>query len=114
MFNARPPVPRFGGSWDGTTVVDYLRSCPSEGLSTLELGRKVVTLLALANAGRCSDLAALDRDYLRWTPQFTVVPRFVPWVLLRQYTIPHYQTVVALQLYHQNTQLQFPHLSQCL
>jgi len=57
-------------------VVDYLRSCPSEDLSTLKLGRKVATLLALANAGRCLDLAALNRDYLRWTPtgaQFTVV-----------------------------------------
>ena len=32
--------------------------------------------MALANADRCSDLAALDRDYLKWTPsgvQFTVV-----------------------------------------
>ena len=32
--------------------------------------------MALANADRCSDLAALDRDHLRWTPsgaQFTVV-----------------------------------------
>ena len=32
--------------------------------------------MALANASRCSDLATLDRDHLRWTPtgaQFTVV-----------------------------------------
>ena len=76
MFNARPPAPRYSGSWDVAIVVEYLRSCPSESLSILELGKKVVTLMALANASRCSDLAALDRDYLRWTPsgaQFTVV-----------------------------------------
>ena len=32
--------------------------------------------MALATADRCSDLATLDRDYLKWTPsraQFTVV-----------------------------------------
>ena len=76
MFNARPPAPRLSVSWDVAVVVEYFRSCPSEGLSTLELGRKVATLMALANASRCSDLAALDRDHLRWTPtgaQFTVV-----------------------------------------
>ena len=76
MFNARPPAPRYSGSWDVAIVVEYLKSCPSENLSILYLGKKVVTLMALANANRCSDLAALDRDYLRWTPsgtQFTVV-----------------------------------------
>ena len=76
MFNARPPAPRYSDSWDVTRVVQYLRSCPSEDLSIVELGKKVVTLMALANASRCSDLAALERDYLRWTPsgaKFTVV-----------------------------------------
>ena len=63
MFNARPPAPRYSGSWDVAIVVEYLRSCPSESLSILELGKKVITLMALANASRCSDLAALDRDY---------------------------------------------------
>ena len=76
MFNARPPAPRYSESWNVAMVVQYLRNCPSEGLPIAELGKKVVTLMALANASRCSDLAALDRDYLRWTPsgaQFTVV-----------------------------------------
>ena len=62
MFNIRSPVPRLSASWDITVVVEYLRSCPSEGLSILGLGRKVVALMALANASRCSDLVALDRD----------------------------------------------------
>ena len=76
MFNIRPSVPHLSASWDIEIVVEYLRSCPSDGLSILDLGRKVVTLMALANASRCSDLVALDRDNLRWTPsgvQFTVV-----------------------------------------
>ena len=56
--------------------MEYLRTCCKEELSVLDLGKNVVTLMALANANRCSDLAALDRDYLRWTSagvQFTVV-----------------------------------------
>jgi len=76
MFNARLPTPRLSKSWDVAVVVEYLRSISSENLSILDLGKKVVTLIVLANASRCSDLAALDRDYLRWTPsgaQFTVV-----------------------------------------
>ena len=76
IFNSRPSAPRYNGTWDVSTVVEYLRSCCTDELSILDLGRKVVTLMALANADRCSDLAALDRDYLRWTPsgvQFTVV-----------------------------------------
>ena len=32
MFNARPPAPRYSGSWDVAIVVEYLRSCPSESL----------------------------------------------------------------------------------
>ena len=31
-------------------VVQYLRNCPSEDLPISELGKKVVTLMALANA----------------------------------------------------------------
>ena len=57
-------------------VVDFLRNHHSADLTIPELGKKVVTLMALANADRCADLAALDRDYLKWTPsgvQFTVV-----------------------------------------
>lgn len=76
MFNARPPAPRYSISWDVSTVIDYLGTCPTDSLSVLALARKLATLMALTNADRCSDLAALDRDYLRVTPsgvEFTVV-----------------------------------------
>ena len=75
MFNKRPPVPRYTGSWKVTSVVESLKRS-SEELTLLQLSKKVVTLMALSNADRCSDLAALDRDYIRWTltgVQFTVV-----------------------------------------
>ena len=64
MFNTRPPVPRYNGAWDVTPVVQSLRGS-SEGLTTLQLSKKVVTLMVLSNADRCSDLAALDQDYMR-------------------------------------------------
>jgi len=56
--------------------VEFLSQFKSATLSTLQLGKKVVTLLALVNADRRSDLAALDRDQIKWTPdgvEFTVV-----------------------------------------
>jgi len=68
IFNSRPPAPHYNGTWDVSIVVRYLRNCNTDELAILDLSRKVVTLIALANADRCSDLAALDRDYLRWTP----------------------------------------------
>ena len=57
-------------------VVEFLRNHHSADLTIRELVKKVVTLMALANSDKCSDLAALDRDYLKWTPsgiQFPVV-----------------------------------------
>ena len=75
MFNERPPAPRYTSSWEVTPMVESLRSS-SEELTFLQLSKKVVTLMTLSNADRCSDLAALDRDYMRWTStgvQFTVV-----------------------------------------
>ena len=55
--------------------MESLTNHKSSTLSTLELAKKAATLLALINADRCSDLAALDRDHIRWTPvgvEFTV------------------------------------------
>ena len=97
MFNTRPPVSRYNGAWDVTPVVQSLRGS-SEGLTMLQLRKKVVTLMALSNADRCLDLAALDRDYdMRWMPsgvQFAVVqmtktrisdpPRTVFYPMLRE------------------------------
>lgn len=45
-------------------------------LTTLQLAKKTVTLLALVNANKCSDLAALDHEHVQWTAsgvEFTVV-----------------------------------------
>ena len=62
MFNTRPPAPRYSGLWNVSVVVEFLRNHHSADLTIPELGKKVVTLMALANADRCFDLAALDRN----------------------------------------------------
>ena len=77
MFNSLPPAPHYNTSWDVSVAVEYLSKCITAwDLWMLPLARKLATLMALTNADRCSDLAALDRDHLRWTSQgteFTVV-----------------------------------------
>ena len=61
VFNSRPPTPRYGGTWDTDTVLRYLEGVPANPDLTLQqLTQKLAMLLALANADRCSDLAALD------------------------------------------------------
>ena len=67
MFNLRPPSPHYSHSWDVRIVVKFLSTYKSADLSTLQLAKKAVTLLALVNADRCSDLAALDHDHIQWT-----------------------------------------------
>ena len=59
MLNERPPIPHYTGSWEVTPMVEFLRRS-SEELILLQLSKKVVTLMALSNADRCSDLEALD------------------------------------------------------
>ena len=51
----------------------FLSEYKSTTLSTLQLGKKAITFLALVNADRCPDL---DRDKIRRIPdgiEFTVV-----------------------------------------
>ena len=76
MFNSCLPAPRYNTSWDVSMVVEYFSKCITGDLLMLPLARKLATLMALKNVDRCSDLAALNRDHLRWTSQgaeFTVV-----------------------------------------
>ena len=79
LKGSQPPTPRYTVSWDVRKVVGILSQYKSSNnlpFATLQLGKKAITLLALVNADRCSDLAALDRDRTRWTPdgvEFTVV-----------------------------------------
>lgn len=70
VFNSRPPCPKYSVTWEVDVVISYLRSLgPSEDLSLKMLSLKLVVLMALASAGRSSDLHALDLRFRRYTPE---------------------------------------------
>ena len=70
IFNERPPMPRYQNTWDVGVVVQYLKSLsPSEEQSLQALSKKLVTLLALANASRASDIYALDLQYHQFSQE---------------------------------------------
>ena len=64
VFNIRPPAPKYAVTWDVDVVLSYLRSLPdNQKVSFQLLSHKLAMLMALANADRCSDLAALDLNH---------------------------------------------------
>ena len=64
VFNCCSPAPKYSTTWDVDVVLYYLRTLPdNDNLSFQSLSHKVAILMALANADRCSDLAALDLGY---------------------------------------------------
>ena len=70
MFNECPPQPRYQYVWDVGDIVEFLKSMsPNEALSYKDLTMKLVTIMAITNADRASDLHALDRRFLQETPE---------------------------------------------
>ena len=64
VFNSCPLRPIYLVTWDVDTVLPFIRGLPDNGsLSFQQLSHKLAMLMALANADRCSDLAALDLSY---------------------------------------------------
>ena len=61
VYNKRSPKPRYCFVWDIETVLRYLRSLPIiRLLSTKMLTLKLITLLPLTSASRCSEIKHLD------------------------------------------------------
>ncbi len=67
-FNASPPQPKYAMMWDVDKVLNHIGAlgCDSN-LSDKQLTFKVAMLLALASAGRSSELRALDLKYMTTT-----------------------------------------------
>ncbi|MCG8621291.1 MAG: hypothetical protein MJE68_04705, partial [Proteobacteria bacterium] len=64
VFNIHSPAPKYAVTWDVDVVLLYLRSLPdNQKVSFQLLSHKLAMLMALANADRCSDLAALDLNH---------------------------------------------------
>ena len=73
MFNERPPAPRYQQVWDVSLVVRYFQAGqPTSELTLKELSKKLVTLLALCNAIRASDIRALDVRFRQSTGESLV------------------------------------------
>ena len=69
IYNSRPPAPRYSATWDVDVILTYLLNLPgNEDLSFQLLTDKVAMLMALSNADRCSDLAALDLNFRSFLP----------------------------------------------
>ena len=68
MFNTCPPRPRYTSVWDVEIVIRYIEQRPLSGqLDLKELSWKLVTLFALSNADRASDLHLLDLKFRSFT-----------------------------------------------
>ena len=61
VYNDRPPLPRYSGTWNVQRVLDYLEALgPNESISTKQLSLKTVMLMALTRPSRSADLSQLD------------------------------------------------------
>ena len=81
-FHERPPQPRYSETWDVSKVTLYLVSIGNnENLSINELTCKTVMLMALTRPSRLADLAILDLDYRKFSPEGVT---FMPTKLAKQ------------------------------
>ena len=70
IHNSRPPQPRYSEMWDVDVVVKYICSIgDNKELSLKALSLKLAVLMALVDASRTSELAALDIRYRRFKPE---------------------------------------------
>ena len=61
IYSSHPPAPKYSTTWDVEVVLAHLQSLPKDTqLSFTLLSHKVAMLMALSNADRCFDLAAMD------------------------------------------------------
>ena len=69
ISNKRTPQPRYSATWSVTAaVLQSIRSWgPTSNFSLKKLTQKLAMLMALANASRCSELAALSTKWMTFT-----------------------------------------------
>ena len=83
IYNSRPPKPKYTSTWDVNKVVTYLAELgPNDSLSLKDITIKLAMLMALVQASRSSELAALDLKFRAYRPEGvsftlpTVAPAF--------------------------------------
>ena len=69
IFNSRPPKPKCTWIWDVIVLLNHMKSMSDlfelSNVSIQRLSQKVVTLLALSNADRSSDIYLLNIEHMR-------------------------------------------------
>ena len=82
VFNSRPPLPRYFGTWDVQVVLTFIEGLgPSRDLSLRDLSLKLAMLLALTRPSRSADLCQLKVTRRRYTPDGVI---FAPAELAKQ------------------------------
>lgn len=70
IHNSRPPVPRYTTTWKVEKVTAYMKALgPNGSLSLKQLSLKLAMLMALVEASRSSELAALDLRFRVYKPE---------------------------------------------
>lgn len=70
IYNERPPLPRYAATWDVSQVISHIKELgPNSSLSLKQLSTKLVMIMALVQACRASELAALDLKYRVYRPE---------------------------------------------
>ena len=81
-FQTRPPLPRYQGTWDVSTVLRHIGGHQlDQGLTLKLLSLRTVMLLALTRPSRLADLAKLSIKGYRNTPEGVI---FTPAALAKQ------------------------------
>ena len=66
IYNVRPPLPRYNGTWNVQTALNYLESLGETKNLTLKLlTMKTVFLLAITSPSRSADLSQLDIERMK-------------------------------------------------
>lgn len=66
IFLARPPTPKYSGTWDPSRVLSHFDVTAGQTLSILQLARKLATLLALTTLLRCAEIASIQIETIEF------------------------------------------------
>ena len=81
-FHERPPQPRYSETWDVSTVTRYIDSLgPNSEITLSDLTHKLTMLLALTRPSRSADLANLNLQFRKYSPEGVT---FAPTKLAKQ------------------------------
>ena len=68
VYNLRPPLPRYGRTWDVNMLVNYLQTLdPASSLTLKKLSMKCVALVAIVSGARAQSIHLMNIDLMHMT-----------------------------------------------